>query len=161
MQNLGGSLPLSRDSTDFPWIKVFEDNFEAIKQEVLNLRSESGFQPYRAPTWTLENKAEDGVGTEGTDRGKWNIFYLFLHDVKYDDNCKKVPLTVSIIESSIPRHYHHALISAMVTDTHIVKHFGPTNKKLRFHLPLLGVEGSYLRVANEKRALVAGKVSSG
>lgn len=37
--------------------------------------------------------------------------------------------------------------------THIINHCGPTNKKLRFHLPLLGVEGSQLRVANETRTL--------
>lgn len=148
-----------RNSEDFPWIKVFEDNLEKIKQEVLGLKSKSGFQPYRAPTWTLENKAEDGVGTEGTDKGKWNIFYLYLHELKFEENCEKLPFTVSLIEKHIPRHYHHALISAMVPDTHILKHYGPTNKKLRFHLPLTGVQGSYLRVGDEKRPLQEGKVN--
>lgn len=106
----------------------------------------------------MDNKADDGVGTEGTDRGKWNIFYLFLHDIKYQENCEKLPITLKLIEGTLPRHYHHALISAMIPGTHIVKHYGPTNKKLRFHLPLLGVEGSYLRVGGEKKELQAGKV---
>lgn len=35
--------------------------------------------------------------------------------------------------------------------THILKHHGSTNKKLRFHLPLLGVKGSRLRVAHETK----------
>ena len=41
--------------------------------------------------------------------------------------------------------------------THILKHNGPTNKKLRFHLPLSGVEGSSLRVADQTKYLEAGK----
>lgn len=45
----------------------------------------------------------------------------------------------------------------MTTQTHIVKHFGPTNKKLRFHLPLIGVKGSRLRVADETKEQQIGK----
>lgn len=29
-----------------------------------------------------------------------------------------------------------------------MKHYGPTNKKLRFHLPLVGVKGSRLRAGD-------------
>ena len=105
----------------------------------------------------MDKKAEDGVGTEGTDRGKWNIFYLYLHDMKYEENCQKLPKTVELIEKHIPRHYHHALVSAMTPGTHIVKHYGPTNKKLRFHLPLIGVEESYLKVGGITHQLQAGK----
>ena len=144
-----------RDSNDFPWIKIFEENYELIKEEVLSLKSTTGFQPYRTPNWLYDTKAEDGA--EGTDRGKWNLFYLYLHDIKFDDNCKKLPKTIELIENVIPRHYHHAMISAMVPNTHIVKHYGPTNKKLRFHLPLLGVPGSNLRVADITHPLQAGK----
>jgi hypothetical protein len=45
---------------DFPWLKVFEDNFEQIKEEVIALRSAKGFQPYRGPSWISNIKAEDG-----------------------------------------------------------------------------------------------------
>lgn len=146
------------DTNNFDWIKSLEGRFEDIKNEVMGLKDKnSGFQPYRAPNWMMDNKSEDGIGAEGTDRGKWNIFYLYLHDIKYEENCEKVPLLVSLIEEHIPRHYNHALISAMVPGTHIVKHYGPTNKKLRFHLPLIGVKGSYLKVAGETRELQAGK----
>jgi hypothetical protein len=40
-----------------------------------------------------------------------------------------------------------------------MKHHGPTNKKLRIHLPLLGVEGSKMRVGQETRPLQTGKVN--
>lgn len=40
-------------------------------------------------------------------------------------------------ERSIPRQYNHALFSALAPNTHVTAHYGPTNKKLRCHLPLV------------------------
>ena len=53
---------------------------------------------------------------------------------------------MELIENFIPRQYYHAFFSALTEKTHILPHYGPTNKKLRFHIPLLGVNGSRLRV---------------
>lgn len=72
--------------------------------------------------------------------------------MKFDVNCEKVPLTMSMIQEHIPNLYHHAFFSALVSHSHIVPHYGPTNKKLRFHLPLMGVSGSRMRVGNETRS---------
>ena len=69
------------DVEEFPWIKTMEENKGAILEELLSLKKEGRFQPYRAPTGTYDKKAEDGVGSEGTDKGKWNVFYLYLHDM--------------------------------------------------------------------------------
>jgi len=41
--------------------------------------------------------------------------------------------------------------------THITPHNGPTGKKLRLHLPLVGTEGARMRVGDETRNLEAGK----
>ena len=144
------------DSEDFPWIKTIEDNFSVIKEELLQLRELKGFQPYRGPSWISEFKAKDGVGAESIDKGQWNVYYLFLHDLKFDKNCEQCPKTVKLIEEVVPRQYHHCFFSAMNPDTHIIKHHGPTNKKLRFHLPILGVEGSRLRAGNEIKELKEG-----
>jgi aspartyl/asparaginyl beta-hydroxylase (cupin superfamily) len=43
------------------------------------------------------------VGNESIDSGSWNVFYLFLHDLKFDSNCEKCPKTVEIIEKHVPR----------------------------------------------------------
>jgi len=59
---------------------------------------------------------------------------------------------MSLINEYLPNNYHHAFFSALTTHSHIVKHYGPTNKKLRFHLPLMGVSGSRMRVGEEIRA---------
>lgn len=97
------------------------------------------------------------MGNESIDSGQWNVFYLELHNMKFNVNCEKVPLTMSLIQEHIPRNYHHAFFSALTTHSHIMKHYGPTNKKLRFHLPLMGVNGSRMRVGDDTREQVEGK----
>lgn len=69
----------------------------------MNLRKEKGFQPYRGPSWAGKLKAKDGVGSMSHDSGDWNVFYLFLHNMKFDINCEKVPTIVNLIEKYIPR----------------------------------------------------------
>jgi len=53
----------------------------------------------------------------------------------------------------------HAFFSVLAPGTHVTKHNGPTNKKLRLHLPIIvGTPGSArLRVEHETRALTPGK----
>ncbi len=53
-----------------------------------------------------------------------------------------------MINKYIPNNYNHAFFSALTSKSHIMKHYGPTNKKLRFHLPLMGVKNSKMRVHN-------------
>jgi hypothetical protein len=52
--------------TDAPelqqWLLALEQRADAIRTELLSLRGQSGFQPYRAPTWTGPARtATDGV----------------------------------------------------------------------------------------------------
>lgn len=59
----------------------------------------------------------------------------------------------------IPGQYNHALFSALAPQTHVSPHYGPTNKKLRCHLPLVVPRGGQctLTVGGEVRNLVEGK----
>lgn len=59
------------------------------RSQVLSLRGTGTFQPYRAPKWNKDRAAAavpdvDGgsIGTVGTDRGDWNVFYLYLHNAE-------------------------------------------------------------------------------
>jgi aspartate beta-hydroxylase len=131
------------------WTKEFESSYDIIKSELMALRGQNGFQPYRGPTWTQGLAAPDGLGKMSHDAGDWNVFYLFLHDAKFDENCARCPETVRLIEKVAPRHYCHAFFSALTPGSHITHHNGPTNKKLRCHLPLTGCEGAKLRVADQ------------
>lgn len=76
-----------RDSKDFPWMKHFEERYKDIRDELMALRNQKGFQPYRGPSWISNRKAKDGVGHESIDSGTWNVFYLELHNMKFDKNC--------------------------------------------------------------------------
>ena len=66
-------------------------------------------------------------------------------------------VTARLLNELGARSYQHAFFSALTPGTHIVKHNGPTNKKLRIHLPLVGASGSELRVADQHLHGVAGK----
>ena len=66
--------------------------------------------------------------------------------VPFPENCARCPVTTRLLKA-LPRSYQHAFFSALTPGTHIIKHHGPTNKKLRIHLPLVGAAGSELRVA--------------
>ncbi|KAH9125689.1 hypothetical protein AeMF1_003733 [Aphanomyces euteiches] len=135
----------------FPWIRKLETAFPVIRDEMLQLKlSTANFQPYRAPSWAGVKQAADGVGSISHDAGDWNVFYLHLHDVDYAQNRALCPMTTSILES-IDQHYEHAFFSALAPQTHITKHHGPTNKKLRCHLPLVvpSEDSCRLRVGDE------------
>jgi aspartate beta-hydroxylase len=45
----------------FEWLAELERNYDVIKNELLELRGASGFQPYRQPTWSTKLAAKDEV----------------------------------------------------------------------------------------------------
>ncbi|KAF4143593.1 Aspartyl/Asparaginyl beta-hydroxylase [Phytophthora infestans] len=157
-------IPLLRaipvwDCSEFPWVQTLERNFTVIKEELLSLKNSatSAFQPYRAPSWASDIDAKDGLGSAGHDAGDWNVLYLFLHNVDFQANRQLCPKTAAIIES-IDGHYDHAFFSALAPRTHVKKHHGPTNKKLRCHLPLVVPEGKCrLRAGDEVVDVQEGK----
>lgn len=102
-------------------------------------------------------QAQDGLGSVGHDAGDWHVFYLFLHNMDFKQNRALCPQTVAAIEA-IGDQYDHAFFSALAPQTHIKKHHGPTNKKLRCHLPLVVPEGqSRLRVGDQVIEVQEGK----
>mmetsp|Transcript_93920 Transcript_93920/g.223457 ORF Transcript_93920/g.223457 Transcript_93920/m.223457 type:complete len:349 (-) Transcript_93920:48-1094(-) len=140
---------------DSPWLSGIEARHADILAELMAVRSTSGsrpsgFQPYRDPVHPggEDRKAKDGLGVEGVDRGMWNVLYLFLNHKQFEDNCARFPITVATIKEAFPRHYSHAFLSALTPGSHIVKHFGPSNRMLRVWLPLCGFDGFRLRVGD-------------
>ena len=137
------------DTGTLQWLRTFEENASAIREELLALRQGRGFQPLKIPNWASKNRlaSPDGAGSLSHVTGDWNVFYLHLHEVPFEDNCARCPITSSLLKA-LPRSYKHAFFSALTPGTHILKHHGPTNKKLRVHLPLIGTEGATFRVAD-------------
>jgi aspartate beta-hydroxylase len=121
------------------FINTLEAAFPAIRSEFLRLNGHQGFQPYYAP-------GSRGDGTTatpelGTDSGAWSVCYLQLHNAgvaegvedKTLERCPQVALALK----GVARPYKHAFFSVLHPGTHIQKHCGPTNKKVRVHLPLV------------------------
>jgi aspartate beta-hydroxylase len=131
----------------FEWLGELRASAEEIRSELLEARGDqkpTGFQPYLDP-----KQDGTGGGEPGTDRGQWNVLYLFLNHKKFPEACEKFPKTVAAIERVFPRHYSHAFFSALAPGSHILPHFGPSNKMLRCHLPLIGLDGARLHVADQ------------
>ena len=153
------------NTDEFPWIKALEALYPVIALELDGLQGKSAFQPYRAPRksgTSGDGEAivfeEDSLGSFATDCGNWNVCYLQLHGIDFEDNLAKCPQTLAAIQA-IPHHYRHAFFSALAPNTHVYKHHGPTNKKLRCHLPLRVPPGgtAWLRVADQVIHLEEGK----
>ena len=172
------------ETSTLPWVAHLEAAYHDIKMEFLSLKDQtvsSGFQHYRSPKESVTSTTDidnQHLGESATDRGQWNVCYFYLHGMDFSENLQRCPRTKAAIEA-VPRQYHHALYSALAPDTHVKPHCGPTNKKLRCHLPLhipkitpasdadtaagsvLGATGppqsAWLRVGDQYRALHEGK----
>lgn len=154
--HFSGLYNKSRDSSDFPWILDFEAAHPQIKKELMALRNDKGFQPYRGPAWSGGQKAKDGVGFSSHKHGNWNVFYLQLHAMEFITNVEKVPVLMALLKKHLPRPFNHCFVSALTPGTHITPHYGPNNKKLRFHLPIMGCEGACLKVNGQTIELKEG-----
>ncbi|GMH69964.1 hypothetical protein TrVE_jg2339 [Triparma verrucosa] len=147
-------------TSEFSWVPRLESSFPVILSELLSLRSStsSGFQPYRAPS-TGDLDVGDSCGVSATDKGSWNVFYLSLGSVMdFSSNRSLCPKTCEILES-IPGIYGHSFFSCLAPNSHITKHNGPTNKKLRCFFPLICQDNARLRVGSvENVPLKKGKV---
>ena len=79
------------------------------------LGRQSGFQPYRSPS-SNETAAsssssppphcndldqtgvsDNDVGDSATDKGDWNVCYLYLHGLDFDKNLENCPKTAAAI----------------------------------------------------------------
>lgn len=132
----------------------------AIREELLAaVKQRKIFQPYRAPNWVNPSRlAQDGIGSLGHDSGDWNVLYLYLHNVDFSSNRAQFPKTMEIVDA-LPNLHHHVFFSALDRSTHVAPHSGPTNKKIRIHLPLLVPPGRNcaIRVGEETRCFEEGE----
>jgi len=123
----------------FPWLpRITPELVSTIRSEFLALREGGGqFQTYRNPKGSARGALPDpeGFGELAHDKGTWSVAYLTLPSMSFD-NSPKCPATMSFLRS-VPRLFDHALFSVLAPHSHIIPHCGPTNKKLRIHLPLV------------------------
>jgi len=124
----------------FPWVRTLERASIEIAGELRALQSVTAMD--RHP----EGDALVGVG-------RWDLLQLFRGGRLFDANCARCPTTMRLLEA-IPGALEagSAYFSMLRPQTHVRPHCGPTNTRIRCHLPLTVPLGAELRVAGESRA---------
>ncbi len=90
--------------------------------------------------------------------GSWRQYALYRHGYRLDEHCARCPTTTLLVDA-IPGADSAGLVYFSVLDphTHVVAHAGPTNLRIRCHLPLMVPDGCALRVGKTWRAWREGK----
>lgn len=90
------------NADEIPWAAYMQDAFETIRTEFMAAKKSTRinpFQPYRSPKSPGSTKQSDLLGEFATDTGDWNVCYLHLHGIDFDDNLEIFPNTSQAIKS--------------------------------------------------------------
>lgn len=93
-------------------------------------------------------------------RGSWEVLMLFERGRKHEENCARAPVATQIVEAGATVRTLAGLtyFSRLAAGAQIAPHRGPTNLRLRCHLPLEIPEGDCaLRVGGETRTWETGR----
>jgi hypothetical protein len=132
------------DGQQFSIVRSLENAFSEIQREVLALDTK-GFHEE----------------TENIQRtGTWKVFMLWETGRKHRQNCDRLPILTRIMESDDRVRTTSGLIylSRLAPHTHVAAHRGPTNIRLRLHLPFRVPAGDCaMQVGGEVRSWVEGE----
>lgn len=131
------------DPSEFAWTREMLDDFARIQEELLALGA----------TPNLEAQPQ-GL----TDRGRWTVSYFYAGGRRVAETTAACPRTASIIDA-VPGagRAGQTYLSVLRGDTHIQRHFGPTNTRLRCHLGLVVPEGARIRIGDHMQGWAVGE----
>ena len=113
-------------SDQFPELRIFEDNWETIKQEALALNENSHIR--------ASNKLND-VGFNSFFKTGWKRFYLKWYETALPSASDLCPETVKLIESV--DSVKAGMFAMLPSGSRLVKHRDPYAGSLRYHLGLV------------------------
>lgn len=137
-----------------PWHDIYESelqdvvargNLAVIKEEVSRISSDltRGWVRNTSPS------------------GSWYVFHLYNQGEKLEWNCEQCPRTVELIENVAPFMngcaFGNAVVSMVLPGTHITPHYGPTNCRIRCHIPLQIPDGCLICVDQEEKIWTEGE----
>ena len=150
---VGSSKPLWRRG-DHPLVGAAVDALEASFDE---LRAEVLALDRRAGEWELDDE-------DLTARGEWRELNLYRHGKRQERGCRLLPKACALA-ARLPRatgcSHGDVKLSRMAPATHVKPHCGPTNARLRLHLPLVAPttpRPAAMRVASEEVEWEEGEV---
>ena len=146
------------DPADFAWVAGLEAAAPAIQTELEGvLASETGLKPYVEADPTRPNKGHKLLGDPN-----WSAFHLIENGTPVAGNADRCPAAMAALaDLPIPKiegRSPMALFSVLKPHTHIPPHSGMLNTRLIVHLPLIVPDACRLRVGNDVRPVIAGKV---
>jgi beta-hydroxylase len=138
------------DTTDFPWIKELEDNWQDIRKELDQVLK------YRKDIPNFQDISKDQKSITKDD--KWKTFFLYGYGFKSEQNCELCPRSAELMER-IPG-MKTAMFSILDGHKHIPPHRGPYKGVLRFHMGLIVPTPNTdcrIRVGNDYQSWQEGK----
>ena len=132
------------DSSQFPWARTLELNWEKMRQELdLVLADPDSVPPFQEISRDQKHLTSDN---------NWKTFFFFAYGFRAERNCQLCPETVRLLED-IPG-MTTAFFSILAPGKHLPDHRGTFKGVLRYHLGLLvprEKEKCRMRVDNEYR----------
>ena len=132
------------NAQDFPLVGYLENNYEAIREEIMALDAAR-----------FHRESERIKRT-----GDWDVAFLYERGRRHDDVCALCPVTTRGVETypTIRTAAGLIYVSRMRGSTHIEAHRGPTNLRVRCHLALEVPKGDCaIRVGEQTRQWQEGK----
>lgn len=119
-----GKLDYFYDSALFPELQPLVDNWQALRQEIVEHEREKGIMAEM-----------DSHAPPANTKGQWSHIYLMNYLWKFHKNLKRFPVITSVIEK-IPNCVY-ATISVLPPNTEILPHCGNCNGIVRAHIALI------------------------
>lgn len=138
------------DPTEFGWVREFEAAFDAVRGEAESLLAKGLLR-----TTPPDPSAKVGTNEYLVDHGGWGMFKLCQNGLLIESNCRVCPATTELL-MRVPRYTGTVGFSVLAPRTHLKAHCGPTNARLRCHVPLLVPDGCRIRVGQDTRTWVPG-----
>ena len=131
-----------------PWAATLRDAWQEIRDEAVGLLHEDrhfvsflGLKPGQ--------KAPKQIGGAAADP-KWDAYFFYRRGARHDANHERCPRTSALLESielcRIRRQAPEICFSLIRPQSSILPHYGVTNTRLVFHLPLVVPPGCALKV---------------
>jgi len=140
--------PFFFNPDDFPWVKMVEDNYEMVREELYAYlrKNDNTLQPYFNPDLTSEPNC-------------WRVIGLKFWSVEHPETPKDFPKTMQLF-SKVP-HLISVSFSQLLPGTSIKPHNGDTNAHMRCHLGLkvpASLPKCGFQVGDDKKSWEEGKV---
>jgi hypothetical protein len=123
--------------------------------EVSILESQSTLDIFQKEFMNIYQDLKVGWVSNKVPSGGWYLYYLINQGIKNKQNCSKCPEVIEIISSlksaMLDCAFGNVVFSVLLPGTHISPHCGPTNVRIRCHVPLQVPEGYFISAGGEQK----------